>query len=197
MTQVPDGPGAADSSGHGASSVPAAGRPDVLSVVAASVPHTSSVVAAASVAEESAAPGAETGAIAHTGTAALIVNDAGHYLLHLRDHIPGICDPGAWSLIGGGREGEETAKETVDREIHEEIGLVLPGLRPLGLIRLTDGGGAVAGRIQLFLGRWNGDAHALPLTEGVMCHWFPASLTGRLRLSPIAVEAFRLHRRGA
>lgn len=40
------------------------------------------------------------------GTAAVITNGRGEYLLHLRDNIPGICDPGAWSLLGGGRDSD-------------------------------------------------------------------------------------------
>ncbi|MEU9497984.1 hypothetical protein [Streptomyces sp. NPDC048196] len=35
---------------------------------------------------------------------ALIHNGAGAYLLHLRDDIPGIWEPGAWSLLVGGQE---------------------------------------------------------------------------------------------
>lgn len=35
---------------------------------------------------------------------ALIHDGAGAYLLHLRDEIPGIWEPGSWSLLGGGRE---------------------------------------------------------------------------------------------
>ncbi|MET9535032.1 hypothetical protein ABZY02_31470 [Streptomyces sp. NPDC006649] len=39
---------------------------------------------------------------------ALIYNDRGEYLLHLRDYFPGqIWEPGMWSLLGGGREPQD------------------------------------------------------------------------------------------
>ncbi|WP_258053835.1 NUDIX domain-containing protein, partial [Streptomyces sp. Ru72] len=48
----------------------------------------------------------------------LIVNDRGEYLLHLRDQVPGIWEPGAWSLLGGGREpGDRSLGETARREL--------------------------------------------------------------------------------
>ncbi|MFF5127559.1 NUDIX domain-containing protein [Streptomyces syringium] len=64
------------------------------------------------------------------GTAALIVNGRGEYLLHLRDNIPGICHPGTWSLLGGNRDSEdERPDEAIVRELKEEAGLLLPDLR--------------------------------------------------------------------
>ncbi|MCF3963639.1 NUDIX domain-containing protein [Streptomyces fuscigenes] len=152
-------------------------------------------VADASTRDDPQPPG--PAARAHTDAAALLVNDAGEYLLHLRDHIPGIRDPGAWSLIGGSREGDETAGETIDREILEEVGLVVADLRLLCRVELPGPGGAAGGRIDVFHGRWNGDAHALPLTEGVMCHWFTRATSERLRLGPIAATALRRHGRSA
>ncbi|WP_171169104.1 NUDIX domain-containing protein [Streptomyces sp. I05A-00742] len=119
------------------------------------------------------------------GTAALVVNAAGEFLLHLRDDIPGICDPGAWSLLGGGREDGETPEAAIARELAEEAGLVLPGLRRYAVLpaRGPDGG---TGLITVFLGHWEGDARALPLTEGVMLAWFPAPVLPRLTMSPWA-----------
>ncbi|MFD7056233.1 NUDIX domain-containing protein [Streptomyces mirabilis] len=56
---------------------------------------------------------------------ALIYNDRGEYLLHLRDYFPGrIGEPGMWSLLGGGREPQDaTLEHTVRRELAEEAGL--------------------------------------------------------------------------
>ncbi|MFD3955391.1 MULTISPECIES: NUDIX domain-containing protein [Streptomyces] len=52
--------------------------------------------------------------------------------MHLRDHLPGlIWEPGAWSLLGGGREPQDRSlEETVRRELREEAGLDLPVLEP-------------------------------------------------------------------
>ena len=43
----------------------------------------------------------------------------------LRDDIPTIPWPNMWELPGGGREGEETPFECVQREVFEELGLKL------------------------------------------------------------------------
>lgn len=43
----------------------------------------------------------------------------------LRDDIPSIPWPGHWDLPGGGREGDETPKACVLREVEEELGLRL------------------------------------------------------------------------
>ncbi|MEZ7630804.1 NUDIX hydrolase [Streptococcus sp. 27098_8_75] len=43
----------------------------------------------------------------------------------LRDDIPIIPWPNMWELPGGGREGEETPFECVQREVFEELGLKL------------------------------------------------------------------------
>ncbi|OQD57314.1 hypothetical protein BM536_004840 [Streptomyces phaeoluteigriseus] len=118
-------------------------------------------------------------------TAALLVNGRGQYLLHLRDAHRPICDPGAWSLPGGAREGDETAEEAVARELLEETGLVLDGLTRYGV---------VDGTIQVFLGRWDGDPARLSVTEGVMFAFFDAETTARLTMAPWAAEILALHR---
>ncbi|MYX26782.1 NUDIX domain-containing protein [Streptomyces sp. SID8381] len=117
------------------------------------------------------------------GTAALLVNDRQEYLLHLRDNIPGICDPGVWSVPGGNREDGESLADAIRRELKEETGLEIPDLEPFTVVDSV-GPTGVKGRIQVFRGTWNGDAAALPLTEGVMLHWFPAAMVPRLRMCP-------------
>ena len=54
---------------------------------------------------------------------ALICDDK--LLTILRDDISTIPWPNMWELPGGGREGEETPFECVQREIFEELGLKL------------------------------------------------------------------------
>ncbi|KNB50498.1 NUDIX domain-containing protein [Streptomyces caatingaensis] len=128
------------------------------------------------------------------GTAALVINSAGEYLLHLRDNIEGICDPGTWSLLGGGREGAETAEAAIARELKEEAGLVLPELRRYTVVSAHVPADA-SDQITVFLGRWDGDAQALPLTEGIMLHWFPPVLIPRLVMCPWANAVIEQHQR--
>lgn len=127
------------------------------------------------------------------GTAALLVNDDGEYLLHLRDNIPGIWNPGTWSIIGGNCEGDESLEETMARELWEEAELRIPGLQRFAVVPSAGPDGR-KGHIQVFLGRWNGDADALPITEGVMFRWFPASMISRLVMCPWAEDVIRQHR---
>ena len=44
----------------------------------------------------------------------------------LRDDLDHIPYPNLWDLPGGGRDPGETPFETVAREVHEELGLVVP-----------------------------------------------------------------------
>ncbi|MFD8289015.1 NUDIX domain-containing protein [Streptomyces lavendulae] len=130
------------------------------------------------------------------GTAALLVNSAGQYLLHLRDaNKPHICDPGTWSIPGGNREGEETSRQAVERELLEETGLTVP-LEPFTVVDShgPDGG---TGQISVFLGTWDGDADALPCPEGIMFRWFDAAKTAWLTMCPWTAEVIALHERTA
>ncbi|AGJ58878.1 NUDIX domain-containing protein [[Kitasatospora] papulosa] len=121
---------------------------------------------------------------------ALIHNDRGEYLLHLRDYFPGqIWEPGMWSLLGGGRESQDaTLEHTVRRELAEEAGLDLTDLTPFG----TEYAGATV-PIAIFAGRWNGDPRELHLTEGVMLAWFAPSDLHRLRIADTTSDLVRRH----
>jgi len=130
------------------------------------------------------------------GTAALLVSNDGHYLLHLRDNIPGICDPGTWSLIGGYRKPGEAPEETIHRELAEEASLSIPDLAPFTLIRSTAADGRPGAFIQIFRGRWNGNPADLPITEGIMFHWFAPEVVPRLRTSPWARTVIDLDQQG-
>ena len=55
--------------------------------------------------------------------AALLVEQS--ILVILRDNKPDIPWPNTWELPGGGREGQETPLECLQREVWEELGLTL------------------------------------------------------------------------
>ncbi|MFD7065201.1 NUDIX domain-containing protein [Streptomyces sp. NPDC059906] len=125
---------------------------------------------------------------------ALIYNDRGEYLLHLRDYLPGqIWEPGMWSLLGGGREPQDiTLEHTVRRELAEEAGLDLADLTPFGTEYATDDAGTTV-PIAIYAGRWNGDPCDLHLTEGVMLAWFAPDGLDRLRIADTTSDLVRRH----
>ncbi|MFD8632290.1 NUDIX domain-containing protein [Streptomyces sp. NPDC059533] len=124
---------------------------------------------------------------------ALIHDGHGRYLLHLRDDLPGIWEPGAWALLGGGREpGDTSLDDTVRRELREEAGLE-PGVVEPFAVELATGTDGLTVPVQVFIAQWNGDPAGLPLTEGVMLAWFHPDTMARLRLSPSTLDLVRRH----
>jgi 8-oxo-dGTP pyrophosphatase MutT (NUDIX family) len=127
---------------------------------------------------------------------ALVYDDRGRYLLHLRDNYPDIWAPGEFSLLGGGREtSDRSLQDTLLRELAEEVpGLVLADLEPFAVERAvgTDG---LCVPIQTFAGRWNGDAATLPLAEGVLLHWARPEDLNRLQIQPSTADLIRRHAR--
>ncbi|MFK4547302.1 8-oxo-dGTP pyrophosphatase MutT (NUDIX family) [Streptomyces tendae] len=128
---------------------------------------------------------------------ALICNDRGEYLLHLRDYFPGqIWEPGMWSLLGGGREPQDaTLEHTVRRELAEEAGLDLASLSPFGTEYASHDDGTTV-PIAIYAGRWNGDPRELHLTEGVMLAWFAPDDLHRLRIADTTSDLVRRHAAG-
>jgi len=57
---------------------------------------------------------------------AILAGDCGRLLFQRRDDVADILYPGMIGLFGGHREPGETALEGVCREVHEELGLVVP-----------------------------------------------------------------------
>ncbi|WP_261953671.1 NUDIX domain-containing protein [Streptomyces nigrescens] len=129
----------------------------------------------------------------HANASALIYNGSGEYLPHLRDDIPGIWEPGSWSLLGGGREaGDRSLEETVRRELWEEAGLDIPDLVPFAVEQALGNDGTTV-PIHIFAAHWAGDPATLDLTEGVMLRWFRPELVSRLRMTPSTRELVRRH----
>ncbi|MFD9602854.1 NUDIX domain-containing protein [Streptomyces sp. NPDC059970] len=125
-------------------------------------------------------------------TAVLIVNSRGEYLLHLRDAHKPICDAGTWSLVGGGPEPGETPDEAIAREILEETGLVLSGITAYTTVQ-AHGPNVTEGNIQVYMARWDGVAHDLPVTEGIMFAWFDIATMEQLAMCSWAHEVIKTH----
>ncbi|MFF3691436.1 NUDIX domain-containing protein [Streptomyces sp. NPDC002187] len=125
---------------------------------------------------------------------ALIHDGAGRCLLHLRDHRDGIWEPGAFALLGGGREMSDPSLEaTLRRELTEEV----PGLEPTALMPYAlDDAESIDGLsvpIQVYSGRWSGDPDTVDLREGVLLRWFTPDMLDRLRLSPATRDLIPQH----
>lgn len=125
---------------------------------------------------------------------ALLHNGAGRYLLQLRDNLPGIWQPGAWGLLGGGREPQDRSLlDTVRRELAEEAPGIGPlDLAPFAVVEVTGADGLCV-PVQIYTGRWDGDAGIAGLTEGVLLHWFAPPLLDRLLLTESTRELVFRH----
>ncbi|MFE6272315.1 NUDIX domain-containing protein [Streptomyces goshikiensis] len=126
---------------------------------------------------------------------ALIHDGAGRYLLHLRDHKPGIIwQSGAFALLGGGRTHDDPSLEaTLLRELSEEIpGLRLEDVKPYAVESATSVDG-LSVPVRVFAGRWRGNPDRLALHEGVLLRWFAVDELDRLRLSPATRDLIRRH----
>ena len=80
--------------------------------------------------------------------ATIVIGTCGRLLFQQRDDIPGLLYAGMIGLFGGHREGEETPLQCVQRELHEETGLMFEPERftPLVTIKAEyPAGGGVKG----------------------------------------------------
>ncbi|MEW2630140.1 NUDIX domain-containing protein [Streptomyces sp. NPDC048389] len=126
---------------------------------------------------------------------ALTYDGDGRYLLHLRDHKPGVIwQSGAFALLGGGRTHDDQSLEgTLLRNLSEEVpDLRLEGLEPYAVEEATSVDG-LSVPVQVFAGRWRGNPDRLRLHEGVLLRWFTLDVLDRLRLSPATRDLIRRH----
>lgn len=73
----------------------------------------------------------------------------------------------------------ETAEAAIARELKDEAGLVPPERERYAVVPVHDPDDT-NDQITALLGHWDCEAQALPLTEGVLLRWFPASVISRL-----------------
>lgn len=115
------------------------------------------------------------------GAVAIISNNRGELLLHLRDDLPQIAWPGYWSLLGGGCDAGEHEVDAIHRELNEEAGLggQIDSLRRVCELRDELGSGQL---ITFFSAYWEGDETQLPLASGVKLQFFAPEFLDGLKI---------------
>ena len=103
--------------------------------------------------------------------AIILENDAGEFLLYLRDNKPGIPFPGYWDLIGGHVEEGETPEEALVREVREELGIELKEYSFYKKYECLTGD-AYENIKYIFTGRINIPVEEITLLEGVRPQYF-------------------------
>jgi len=108
-----------------------------------------------------------------------VLHQGGHWLLQLRDDVPGIVAPGCWGLFGGHLDPGETPKQALRRELWEEIRL---RIAEMDLWYRSDQGDRVRHVFRLEL---EVPLHQLQLLEGQdLCLVRPELLRSGACLSP-------------
>jgi methyltransferase of FxLD system len=129
------------------------------------------------------------------GTAALLTDDQGRYLLHLRSANKPIWGAGHWALLGGNTESGETCDDAIARELREETGLTVPDLAPFATVDTLDANGTFKDRVRVYQGTLNRPAHEIELTEGVQLRWTRVDETAEMSMDPGTAAVIREHRR--
>ncbi|MFF0138823.1 NUDIX domain-containing protein [Streptomyces sp. NPDC005227] len=129
------------------------------------------------------------------GTSALLVDDAGRYLLHLRDANKPIWRPGQWGLLGGGTEPGESPAEGIARELLEETGLTVPDLAPFLVVDTFDVDGTLTDRCLVHVATLDRPAHEIPLHEGIQLRWTSIAETAHMTMDPGTTAVLREHQK--
>ncbi|MGW0998870.1 methyltransferase, FxLD system [Streptomyces sp. NPDC002523] len=127
------------------------------------------------------------------GTAALLTDDQGRYLLHLRSANKPIWRPGHWALLGGNTEKGETCDAAIVRELEEEIGLVVPDLTGFVTLDMLDSSGAFKDRVRVYHGTLNTPAHEIELREGIQLRWTRIEEIAEMTLDPGTAAVLHAH----
>ncbi|NUK23922.1 NUDIX hydrolase [Streptomyces lunaelactis] len=129
------------------------------------------------------------------GTAALLVNDAGEYLLHLRAANKPIWRAGHWCLLGGRLETGEGSDDCIRRELLEEIGLVVEDLVPFRTRDTLGANGVLINRVHVYLGTLNRAVHEIELCEGIQLRWTHIEETAEMTMDPSTMAILDEHQR--
>ncbi|MFE1987891.1 methyltransferase, FxLD system [Streptomyces mirabilis] len=127
------------------------------------------------------------------GTAALLTDDKGRYLLHLRSANKPIWRPGQWALLGGNTEKGETCDEAIMRELDEEIGLAIPDLTGFVTLEALSADGSFKDRVRVYHGTLNTPVHEIELREGIQLRWTPIEETAEMTMDPGTAAVLQAH----
>ena len=127
----------------------------------------------------------ENGLFTGLGAVALIENEEGKLLLHLRDNLDWIAHPNLWAFIGGVVEDGEDVETAVLREVEEEVGLIASNPKPI--FRLVDVEGS-NNLISVFRVSTNLSIEELTLNEGQDFGFFTLDELGEMPLVPFAKD---------
>ncbi|WP_327352763.1 methyltransferase, FxLD system [Streptomyces sp. NBC_01304] len=127
------------------------------------------------------------------GTAALLTDDDGRYLLHLRSANKPIWRAGHWALLGGNTERGETCDEGIVRELDEEIGLAIPDLTGFVTLDTLDADGSLNNRVRVYHGTLNRPVHEIELHEGIQLRWTRLEEAAEMTMDPGAAAVLQAH----
>jgi 8-oxo-dGTP diphosphatase len=116
---------------------------------------------------------------------ALVTNEFGEILLHLRDDKPEISHPNQWGFLGGGCENGEEPTQAVLRELFEEAELIVETAEPL--CRLIDLEGS-QGLVTVFRVVTEVRLADMRLHEGQEIRFFSQEQVRELPLDPLIRE---------
>ena len=113
----------------------------------------------------------------HTGVGVILLNSKNQVLLILRDDFPTIPFPNHWDLPGGHVEPGETPEECLQREMQEEMELVLSGPKLFHSYSWPDF------NEYIYWQRLDLDLKILPLHEGQRAEYFSIENLPQLKLA--------------
>ena len=121
------------------------------------------------------------------GVSAVLMNNEGEILLHLRDNTPTINYPAHWGLLGGSKDPGERPVDAVVREIKEETHYEAVNV---GLLREFTHNNK---REYAFAGSLDAGLEDLRLEEGKEIKCFKPSELSRLKIRPDDRETLMLY----
>jgi 8-oxo-dGTP diphosphatase len=115
------------------------------------------------------------------GSAVVLIDPEGRVLLQQRDDDRGPAGYGRWAIPGGGREGDESPRQTALREFEEETGVRLERLRFYATVTRETNPDLFVDRLDVFFADDEVPRERIEVNEGLdFQYWGPAEVEGLL-----------------